>query len=171
MTGTRDYFTIFETALGWIGLQGSEAGISQATLPQSSAERASLMLGKEIINSINSSAIFQPVVEKYNAYFQGHEVQFTEPLDLTRRTAFERSVWKATQEISYGKTKSYAEIARQIGKPAAARAVGQALGRNPLAIIIPCHRVLASDGTLGGYGGGLEMKRYLLDLEAGRLNS
>ncbi len=170
MNSTKDYFTIFETTIGWIGLQGSETGLSQATLPQPSEERASLMLGKEIINSVKSSTFFQPIIEKYVAYFQGYEVQFTENLDLKGRTPFERAVWKVTQEIPYGKTKSYAEIARLIDKPAAARAVGQALGRNPLAIVIPCHRVLASDGTLGGYGGGLELKRYLLDLEARRIS-
>jgi O-6-methylguanine DNA methyltransferase len=126
------------------------------------------MLGKEVLNLVFATEFFKPVIDQFIAYFKGQRVIFTERLDLSRHTPFQRSVWKATQEIPYGKTRSYAEVARIIGKPSAPRAVGQALGRNPLLIIIPCHRVLASDGTLGGFGGGLELKRYLLDLETGR---
>jgi O-6-methylguanine DNA methyltransferase len=167
MDRPRDYYVIFETPAGWIGLQGSEAGLSQATLPQQSEEQASLMLGNRIRGSIRNKVFFQAVIGKYLAYFQGRKVDFAESLDLVGRTPFEKAVWKTTLEIPYGKTQSYSDIARQIGKPSAPRAAGQALGRNPLAIIIPCHRVLAIDGSLGGYGGGLELKRRLLDLEAG----
>jgi methylated-DNA-[protein]-cysteine S-methyltransferase len=163
----REYYAAFETGAGWIGLKGSEKGLSKATLPQPSAEHAVIMLGKEVLNLVFSAEFFQPVIEQYIAYFKGQRVTFTERLDLSGHTPFQRAVWKATQEIPWGKTRSYAEVARNIGKPSAPRAVGQALGRNPLLIIIPCHRVLASDGTLGGFGGGLELKRYLLGLETG----
>jgi methylated-DNA-[protein]-cysteine S-methyltransferase len=166
----KEYYGVFETTAGWIGLRGSEKGLSRATLPRPSAEGAVIALGREVLNLAFSMEFFKPVIDQYIAYFQGQKVRFIERLDLSSHTPFQRAVWKATQDIPYGKTQSYGEIARIIDKPAASRAVGQALGRNPLLIIIPCHRVLASDGSLGGFGGGLELKRHLLDLEAGKSN-
>ena len=107
-------------------------------------------------------------VEQLREYFAGERHSFTLPL-APRGNAFELRVWEALREIPYGETVSYGEIARRIGSPTAARAVGLANGRNPIAVIVPCHRVIGSNGSLTGYGGGLERKRYLLDLEAGRL--
>jgi methylated-DNA-[protein]-cysteine S-methyltransferase len=83
-------------------------------------------------------------------------------------TQFERRVWRALQGIPYGETVSYGEIARRVGQPSAARAVGLANGRNPIAVVVPCHRVIGANGTLTGYGGGLERKRLLLELEKGQ---
>lgn len=101
-------------------------------------------------------------------YFAGKRRDFVLPLD-PHGTAFERGVWRVLVAIPYGETRSYAEVAMAIGRPAACRAVGRANGRNPIAVVIPCHRVIGSDGSLTGYGGGLELKRLLLDLEgAGR---
>ncbi len=99
-------------------------------------------------------------------YFQRELKQFRLPLDL-RGTEFQRRVWEALLSIPYGETRSYADIARAVGSPGAVRAVGSANGANPVAIIVPCHRVVASDGSLCGYGAGLEYKRILLSLEAG----
>ncbi len=99
-------------------------------------------------------------------YFSGERVTFRLPLDLRQATDFQRAVWKATAKIPYGETRSYAWIAKQIGRPKAARAVGQALGANPVPVVIPCHRVISTAGTLGGFSGGLPMKRYLLGMEA-----
>ena len=90
--------------------------------------------------------------------------EFTFPLDL-RGTDFQIACWRALLAIPYGETRSYADIARAVGKPNAFRAVGMANNRNPIAIVVPCHRVIASDGTLCGYGGGLDVKRKLLELE------
>jgi methylated-DNA-[protein]-cysteine S-methyltransferase len=98
------------------------------------------------------------------AYFAGQRRTFDLPLRL-EGTDFQRRVWAALQEIPYGETVSYGELAARLGSPGASRAVGLANGRNPVAVIVPCHRVIAADGTLGGYGGGLERKRRLLDLE------
>jgi AraC family transcriptional regulator of adaptative response/methylated-DNA-[protein]-cysteine methyltransferase len=98
------------------------------------------------------------------AYFAGQLRTFTVPL-ITLGTTFQRSVWDALRTIPYGATCSYADIARQVGSRAAVRAVGQANGRNRTAIVIPCHRVVNSGGRLGGYGGGLWRKQFLLDLE------
>ncbi|HXO40188.1 MAG TPA: methylated-DNA--[protein]-cysteine S-methyltransferase [Thermoanaerobaculia bacterium] len=101
-------------------------------------------------------------------YFAGKRRDFLLPLD-PHGTAFERGVWRALVAIPYGETRSYAEVAMAIAHPTACRAVGRANGRNPIAVVIPCHRVIGSDGSLTGYGGGLELKRLLLDLEgAGR---
>ena len=104
-------------------------------------------------------------------YFSGKRREFAFPLDL-RGTDFQRACWHALLEIPYGETRTYADIARAVGKPTAFRAVGMANNRNPVAIVVPCHRVIASDGTLCGYGGGLDVKRKLLELEgalSGRL--
>jgi methylated-DNA-[protein]-cysteine S-methyltransferase len=99
-------------------------------------------------------------------YFAGSRTEFDLELDM-RGTDFQKKVWDALLTIPYGETRSYGEIARQIGRPDRARAVGAANGQNPIAVIVPCHRVIGSDGSLVGYGGGLERKRILLDLEAG----
>ncbi len=100
-------------------------------------------------------------------YFAAARTTFDIPLAL-EGAPFEREVWRALGDIPYGETVSYGEIARRVGQPSAARAVGLANGRNPIAVIVPCHRVIGADGTLTGYGGGLERKRLLLDLEHGQ---
>jgi methylated-DNA-[protein]-cysteine S-methyltransferase len=101
-------------------------------------------------------------------YFEGRRTSFDVPLAL-HGTPFQRRVWEALLEIPYGETTSYGELARRLGSPRAMRAVGLANGRNPVAVIVPCHRVIGADGTLTGYGGGLERKRLLLELESRRL--
>jgi methylated-DNA-[protein]-cysteine S-methyltransferase len=101
-------------------------------------------------------------------YFAGERVDFDVPLAMAG-TPFQRRVWRALRDIPYGETASYGEMARRLGRPSASRAVGLANGRNPIAVIVPCHRVIGSDGSLTGYGGGLERKRLLLDLEAARV--
>lgn len=104
-------------------------------------------------------------VQQLKEYFRGERKQFQLPLDL-RGTPFQRKVWNALQEIPYGETRAYAEIAVVVGNPRAVRAVGHANGRNPIPIIVPCHRVIRTNGSLGGYGGGLDVKESLLALEA-----
>jgi methylated-DNA-[protein]-cysteine S-methyltransferase len=109
---------------------------------------------------------FGPVRGQLEEYFAGERRDFEVRLAL-HGNPFEQRVWEALRQIPYGDTVSYGEIARRIGDPGAARAVGLANGRNPVAVIVPCHRVIGADGSLTGYGGGLERKRFLLDLEAG----
>jgi len=113
---------------------------------------------------LHSPQALAPYVRELEEYFAGTRRQFTFPIDL-RGTDFQLACWRALLEIPYGETRSYADIARAIGKPHAFRAVGMANNRNPIAIVVPCHRVVASDGTLCGYGGGLDLKRKLLELE------
>lgn len=98
-------------------------------------------------------------------YFAGKRRHFELPLAFERGTDFQQQVWWELDGIGYGETISYAELARRVGRPTAFRAVGQANGANPLPIVLPCHRVLASGGKIGGYGGGLSLKRQLLELE------
>jgi methylated-DNA-[protein]-cysteine S-methyltransferase len=105
------------------------------------------------------------VVEQLNAYFAGELHDFELPMTM-RGTEFQRRVWAALCEIPYGETISYGELARWVGNPKASRAVGLANGRNPVAIVVPCHRVIGADGSLTGYGGGLERKVWLLEHEA-----
>lgn len=107
---------------------------------------------------------FGDVVEQLDAYFAGSLTDFDVELEL-KGTEFQRRVWNALITIPYGETRSYGEIAEQIGSPGASRAVGLANGRNPISIIVPCHRVIGSTGGLTGYGGGLDRKRILLTLE------
>lgn len=114
-----------------------------------------------------SVAPFRDVRAQLRQYFAGERVTFDTPLAMDG-TQFERRVWRALQGIPYGETVSYREIARRVGQPSAARAVGLANGRNPIAVVVPCHRVIGANGTLTGYGGGLERKRLLLELEKGQ---
>ena len=106
----------------------------------------------------------QPYQIELEEYFSGGRRAFNFPVDL-RGTDFQLACWRALLAIPYGETRSYAAIARAVGKPTAFRAVGMANNRNPIAIVVPCHRVIASDGSLCGYGGGLDVKRKLLELE------
>jgi methylated-DNA-[protein]-cysteine S-methyltransferase len=103
--------------------------------------------------------------DQLGEYFAGERNEFDLPAAVSG-TPFQRRVWAALREIPYGETITYGELARRIGRPAASRAVGMANGRNPISIVVPCHRVIGADGGLTGYGGGVERKRFLLELEA-----
>jgi len=111
-----------------------------------------------------SPDVLRPYVAELEEYFAGKRREFTFPLNL-RGTNFQLACWHALLAIPYGETRTYADVARAVGKRNAFRAVGMANNRNPVAIVVPCHRVIASDGTLCGYGGGLDVKRKLLELE------
>ncbi|MDI1239700.1 MAG: methylated-DNA--[protein]-cysteine S-methyltransferase [Polaromonas sp.] len=109
--------------------------------------------------------VLQQVMSQLTEYFTGQRTQFDVPLDLAYGTAFQQSVWQALLKIPQGGTASYGEVSQRIGKPAAVRAVGAAVGRNPVSIIVPCHRVMGANGALTGYAGGLDRKTALLKLE------
>jgi methylated-DNA-[protein]-cysteine S-methyltransferase len=116
---------------------------------------------------VRSPEAFADVGEQLGEYFDAGRRSFDVTL-VMEGTPFQRRVWEALQEIGYGETMSYGELARSIGQPSAARAVGLANGCNPIGVIVPCHRVIGANGTLTGYGGGIERKRLLLDLERAR---
>jgi len=107
-------------------------------------------------------------LDQLNEYFAGRRREFSIPLDL-RGTEFQLKCWRALLDIPYGETRSYRDLAQAIGQPKAFRAVGMSNNRNPVAIVVPCHRVIAADGSLCGYGGGLDIKRKLLELEGAQL--
>lgn len=113
----------------------------------------------------SNDALLQRAAYQLDAYFAGELQNFDLPLDCTQGTPFQQEVWQALRTIPYGNACSYAALAKQINKPKAIRALGAANGRNPLSIVIPCHRVIAANGDLQGYAGGLENKRRLLELE------
>jgi len=165
MTGELRYVT-FNTSMGWMALLGSITGLLRSTLPHRSAEEASQLLGNSIDYAAWSPHLFADLIVRLQRYLAGHRVTFPDELNLSRATAFQRQVWEATRLIPYGETRSYGWVAGRVGKPGAARAVGQALTRNPLPVIIPCHRVVAGNGEPGGYRGGVGLKGYLLFLEA-----
>ena len=164
MAEKLSYIT-FTTDMGWVGVLGSAKGLRRTILPQRSDQEARRLLGSSPNHAVWSTLFFEDLVQRLTAYFGGHKTAFPDELDLSGATSFQREVWAATRLIPYGETKSYTWVAEQIKQPRAVRAVGQALGRNPLPVIIPCHRVVASDGKLGGYSGGLGVKRHLLNLE------
>ncbi|MGR3295469.1 MAG: methylated-DNA--[protein]-cysteine S-methyltransferase [Candidatus Bathyanammoxibius sp.] len=160
---------VFQTDLGWIAIAVSAKGLTAVTLPQSSPERAVEQLGETAASAERADGRFEDLADRFRDYYRGGRQTFPDDVDLSRGTPFQQAVWLTARSIPYGETRSYGWIASAIGRPRAARAVGQAMGSNPLAIVVPCHRVVAGDGGLGGFGGGLEMKRRLLEIE-GRLN-
>lgn len=109
--------------------------------------------------------VFADLRKELNQYFNGQEVKWTMPLDILEGTDFQRLVWTYLLRIPYGQTTTYGQMAKELGKPGASRAVGAANGANPIPIVIPCHRVLAGNDKLGGYAGGLEVKQALLRIE------
>lgn len=150
------FFEIYPSAVGELIIIEKGGKITYVA-PLSNKEVAFRGVQKE-------SALIHQTFEELTQFFGGDRVEFDIPLD-PQGTAFQKSVWKALLEIPYGKTCSYKEIAIAIGNPKAVRAVGMANNRNPISFIIPCHRVIGADGSLVGYGGGLELKKWLLDLE------
>ncbi len=160
----------FQTPLGWSALAYTDSGVVLVRRSEGSEtdayERLRERLGDQFVTQERPrDDIGGSVVEKLTAYHEGRRVQFDEPLDLSLVPPFTQRVLRATARIPYGEVRPYAWVARQVGRPKATRAVGQSLHINPVAPIIPCHRVIASDNTLGGYGGGPEMKQWLLRLE------
>jgi methylated-DNA-[protein]-cysteine S-methyltransferase len=158
-------YCIFSCSAGWIVILGSGKGLLRVTLPRPSEQSAQAFL--DTSQAELSCNQFQDTVERFQAYYSGNKVDFSEKVDFSGSTSFQREVWQAARSIPYGETRTYGWLAAAIDRPLAARAVGQALGRNPVPVIIPCHRIIAGDGSLGGFTGGLDIKRFLLDLESG----
>ncbi len=161
--------TVFESALGWMGVVYSHAGVAGIILPRPGEEEAWRAVRERfpIVDEAPIANAPDRIVEQLQRYALGERVDFRVTLDWSGHTSFQRAVWEAARRIPYGETRSYQWLAEAIGRPRAARAVGQALGANPTPIVVPCHRVLTADGRLGGFTGGLEMKRRLLAMERG----
>ncbi|OGF51840.1 MAG: hypothetical protein A2044_08505 [Candidatus Firestonebacteria bacterium GWA2_43_8] len=144
---------------GWILLAYSKKGLCSLNFP---------VKRKPVILSRKPPLFIVKLEKELKNYFSGKKQKFSCLLDLEGFTKFQVKVWKAAKKIPYGKTCSYSEIAKKIGSPGSARAVGNALGKNPCPIVIPCHRVVKNDGSLGGFSGGRDWKRKLLELEAAK---
>jgi methylated-DNA-[protein]-cysteine S-methyltransferase len=159
------HYTELETPVGLISLRGTPRGLSGLYME----EHRHVPKPADDAGWHRDDALFSHARSQLNEYFAGRRKTFELVLDREALggTPFQRLVWQELERIPYGSTISYGELARRIGNPAAVRAVGLANGRNPLSIIIPCHRVIGANGTLTGYGGGLERKRWLLDFERG----
>jgi methylated-DNA-[protein]-cysteine S-methyltransferase len=156
---------VIESPLGPLYIAASARGLCNLDFAVS---RAGFIGGLDpLAQTEQNPTALAPVAKQLRDYFESTRSEFDLPVDLERLTPFQMSVLQAARRIPPGNTRTYGQVAHAVGKPKASRAVGQALGRNPVPIVIPCHRVVASDGSLGGYsgGGGLESKRLLLTLE------
>ena len=156
--------TRYQSPLGSIIIAATAKGLAglwfddQRHLPRE-------LVGPAVWPSDPDHLVLKEVISQLTEYFSGQRSSFDVPLDLAYGTAFQQSVWQALLKIPQGGTASYGEVSQRIGKPAAVRAVGAAVGRNPVSIIVPCHRVMGAGGALTGYAGGLERKSALLKLE------
>ena len=150
------YYSRVDSPVGSLLIVASDVGLVRLEFDRNPARIPA--------NAIGSDEKTAPYVRQLDEYFRGVRQHFDFALDL-RGTEFQKRCWQALLEIPYGETRSYADIARAVGNPRGFRAVGMANNRNPIAIVVPCHRVLASDGALCGYGGGLDVKQRLLELE------
>lgn len=156
---TKTYYHYTQTPIGILLLAGDGQSLNLLGFPSGKMQR------RHERDWVEDAKPFKKVVKQLQEYFGGDRSRFE--LDLAPQgTAFQREVWQALQEIPYGETWSYGELAAKIDRPKASRAVGAANGLNPIPVIIPCHRVIGSNGKLTGFGGGLPTKEYLLALEA-----
>ncbi len=157
-------YCLLESPVGNILIAGDQRGLKLINFQEGPKAQAADPKWRE------DSQFFLGAIQQLNSYFNGRLTQFRLPL-APEGTPFQMKVWKALKRIPYGKTVSYGEIAKWIGNPKASRAVGAANGQNPLSIIIPCHRVIGQSGDLVGYGGGLSIKKTLLDHERRQVDS
>ncbi len=156
----------FQTDLGWMAAAVSPRGLAMLTLPRPTRQAAlDEVRARYPTAALADEATLGDLPQRLRRYLAGERVDFPQALDLTAGTPFQQQVWAVLRRIPAGETRSYGWVAAAIGRPRAARAVGQAVGANPINIIIPCHRVVGSNGSLTGYGGGLPLKQRLLDLE------
>ncbi|NLF12186.1 MAG: methylated-DNA--[protein]-cysteine S-methyltransferase [Anaerolineaceae bacterium] len=162
-----------ETAAGWVGIAWSQEGLVAINLPEPD-EAAALRRLPETSGPAPQAPPGLDVhglADRLRRYFLGEGVRFDEPLDPSLGTAFQRQVWALTRAIPRGETRTYGQLARLAGHAGSARAVGQAMARNPWPVIVPCHRVVGHDGRLTGFGGGLALKQHMLEMEAGLMSS
>jgi len=160
------YYNTFKSPVGEILVTRTEKGLNFVSFPKSTWEKFLSALSKDKnISLLKDEKKFSALKKDLKMYFSGKKANFKEKLDLKGGTAFQKRVWEAMLRIPFGQTRSYGWLAQQVGGKNKARAVGTACGANPIPIIVPCHRVIREDGSLGGYGGGLGMKRKLLEIE------
>ena len=159
-------YAVLETAMGWMGVVASDAGVRRLTIPLPSPDEAMSNIAQDATGAELDNERFEELEERLQRVFNGEDLGLEdEELDLPDAPEFTKAVLNATRRIPRGETRSYGDLAAAVGNPRGARAVGQVMAGNPVAVLIPCHRVIASDMGLGGYGGHIEMKKRLLRLE------
>lgn len=158
------HYCILGSNLGYIALVWSGAGLVRIAIVPSMKEALG-SVRVDFPNAVDSAGAFGDLPQRLLRYLDGERVAFDDSLDLSALTTFQRAVLEAARSIPYGEVRSYGWLAGRVGNPQAARAVGQALARNPVPIVVPCHRVIGGDGGLTGFSGGLGMKRRLLEIE------
>lgn len=160
-------WAVERSPLGWVGLCASPRGISRVILPQPSETLTAGILAQHSGEECaRDQAALSPWLAELARMLSGEPVDCSGwTLDLRGATPFQQRVWSATRQIPWGQTRSYWWVAVRAGDPRAVRAVGQAMGANPLPLVVPCHRVVRESGALGGYGGGVDLKRRLLEIE------
>ncbi len=165
------YYTVFQTPLGWCGLVRGERGLRRVIFPLSTAGETEECIRAEFPQVCLRSVRFNYWLRAFKRYFHRERVSFLGQIDLSGKSNFSRAILLACRRIPYGEIRSYGWLARVVGRPKAARPVGNVLARNPLPLVIPCHRVVKADGTLGGFSarGGLSLKARLLQLEGIRI--
>ena len=163
-------FRIIETPTGHVGFVATNVGLRRVFLPTPRGAGLRKEIRAEFPGAAEDRGLIPGLAHALRRYFEGKKVAFDVTFDLAGHGDFHIDVWNACRRLGYGKTGSYKSLAERVGRPGAARAVGTAMKRNPFPIVVPCHRVLKSDGSLGGYSGrgGLALKRRLLDMEAAR---
>ncbi len=162
---------LWKNKAGWCYLTFSDEGIVKFSFgfrTRKEAFKSAVITGEKTVQTESVSGWVKKAVSDIDRYFSGTPVRFDSPTDFSNATAFQKKVWRAAMGIPYGNTSGYAELARAIGLPRAARAVGNALGANPIPIMVPCHRVLKSDGSLGGFAIGTDVKKALILFEEGK---
>jgi methylated-DNA-[protein]-cysteine S-methyltransferase len=165
-------YTLVESPFGSLCLAATRRGLVRLAFPEEDVDGMLDRLARRISpRIIEADAPLEGVRRELEEYFEGRRRSFASPLDWSLIAGFHRRVLRATSEIPFGGVQSYAEVAADAGNPRASRAAGNALGANPIPILIPCHRVLRTGGSLGGYGGGIERKRWLLSLEGAPLRA
>lgn len=162
----KEAYFLFENEFGWIGIRGFEGRLTRLVLPKPSRDDAkAALLAGATGDVVETNLDFSGVSKQVLAYFSGIPVDFECIVEPEGASDFDKAVWAAARQVRYGATTSYGNIARWIGLPNGARAVGRALGRNRVPLVIPCHRIICSDGSLGGFAYGLDWKRCLLRIE------
>lgn len=160
-------YTIYTWKFGELYLAATQKGICRIDFSRAQSEKdfVDALESMSAGNACRDDQYFGELRSELDRYFAGEKLIFNDPLDFLSGTDFQKKVWQAVAKIPYGQVRTYGDIAKTVGNPKAVRAVGGANGANPIPILVSCHRVVAAGGKLGGYGGGLDIKEYLLRLE------
>jgi len=163
----RDGYSIFETTCGWMGIVEGEKGLRRIFLPHANPEDIEATIRRTFPQASQNARAIEPATSIFAHYFEGESIPADLPVDWSGYPTFSIKVWRTAQTIPWGKVRSYKWVSLRMKRPFASRAIGNALGKNPFPILVPCHRVVRSDGRLGGFSApsGIALKRKMLEME------